>query len=120
MNQFIPLKIKSVSPQTEQAVCIAFEIEPEQQQQFQYQPGQHLTIRHMSETGEIRRCYSICSDTQEDMSIAIKKIEQGQFSNWANNHLKAGDVLEVMPPPRCFFSEGCKNWRKKLSGIRSR
>ena len=70
MNQFIPLKIKSVSPQTEQAICIAFEIAPEQQQQFQYQPGQHLTIRHMSETGEIRRCYSICSDTQEDMSIA--------------------------------------------------
>lgn len=103
MNQFIPLKIKSVSPQTEQAICIAFEIAPEQQQQFQYQPGQHLTIRHMSETGEIRRCYSICSDTQEDMSIAIKKIEQGQFSNWANNRLKAGDVLEVMPPQGVFF-----------------
>ncbi|WP_444860269.1 PaaD-like zinc ribbon domain-containing protein, partial [Klebsiella pneumoniae] len=30
------------------------------------------------------KCYSICSDTQEDMSIAIKKIDQGQFSTWAN------------------------------------
>lgn len=112
MNQFIPLKIKSVSPQTEQAICIAFEIEPEQQQQFQYQPGQHLTIRHISETGEIRRCYSICSDTQEDMSIAIKKIERGQFSNWANNRLKAGDVLEVMPPQGVFFQKAAKTGGK--------
>jgi ring-1,2-phenylacetyl-CoA epoxidase subunit PaaE len=75
---------------------------------FQYQPGQHLTIRHLSDDGELRRCYSICSDTQEDMSIAIKKIDQGQFSTWANDHLKAGDVLEVMPPQGVFFQKAAK------------
>ena len=108
MSQFIPLTIKSIQPQTEQAICIAFDLAPEQFDAFQYQPGQHLTIRHLSDDGELRRCYSICSDTQEDMSIAIKKIDQGQFSTWANDHLKAGDVLEVMPPQGVFFQKAAK------------
>lgn len=108
MSQFIPLIIKSIQPQTEQAICIAFDLAPEQLDAFQYQPGQHLTIRHLSDDGELRRCYSICSDTQEDMSIAIKKIDQGQFSTWANAHLKAGDVLEVMPPQGVFFQKAAK------------
>jgi len=108
MSQFIPLTIKSIQPQTEQAICIAFDLAPEQMDAFQYQPGQHLTIRYLSDDGELRRCYSICSDTQEDMSIAIKKIDQGQFSTWANTHLKAGDVLEVMPPQGVFFQKAAK------------
>lgn len=108
MSQFIPLTIKSIQPQTENAICISFDVQTEQAPAFQYQPGQHLTIRHLTEQGEIRRCYSICSDDQEDMSIAIKKIEQGQFSTWANEHLKAGDVLEVMPPQGVFFQKAAK------------
>lgn len=108
MSQFIPLTIKSIQPQTEQAICIAFDLAPEQLDTFQYQPGQHLTIRHLTDDGELRRCYSICSDTQEDMSIAIKKIDQGQFSTWANAHLKVGDVLEVMPPQGVFFQKAAK------------
>jgi len=108
MSQFIPLTIKSIQPQTEQAICIAFDLAPEQLDAFQYQPGQHLTIRHLTDDGELRRCYSICSDTQEHMSIAIKKIDQGQFSTWANAHLKAGDVLEVMPPQGVFFQKAAK------------
>ncbi|WP_425918761.1 1,2-phenylacetyl-CoA epoxidase subunit PaaE [Acinetobacter sp. TSRC1-2] len=108
MSQFIPLTIKSIQLQTEQAICIAFDLAPEQLDVFKYQPGQHLTIRHLTDDGELRRCYSICSDTREDMSIAIKKIDQGQFSAWANDHLKAGDVLEVMPPQGVFFQKAAK------------
>ncbi|KAB1859573.1 phenylacetate-CoA oxygenase/reductase subunit PaaK [Acinetobacter tandoii] len=108
MSQFVPLTIKSIQPQTEQAICISFDLAPEQFAAFDYQPGQHLTIRHMTDEGELRRCYSICSDVAEDMSIAIKKIDQGQFSTWANDHLKAGDVLEVMPPQGVFFQKAAK------------
>lgn len=108
MSQFVPLTIKSIQPQTEQAICIAFDLAPEQFAAFEYQPGQHLTIRHVADEGELRRCYSICSDIAEDMSIAIKKIYQGQFSTWANDHLKAGDVLEVMPPQGVFFQKAAK------------
>ena len=117
MSQFIPLTIKSITPQTEQAICIAFEVSPELQADFQYQAGQHLTIRHLTDAGEIRRCYSICSDHNEDMSIAIKKIDQGQFSNWANDNLKAGDQLEVMPPQGVFFQKAAKVGGKNYLGF---
>lgn len=108
MSQFIPLTIKAITPQTEHAICIAFELSAEQQADFQYQAGQHLTIRHLTDEGELRRCYSICSDSAEDMSIAIKKIDQGQFSTWANENLKVGDSLEVMPPQGVFFQKAAK------------
>ncbi|MBO3660475.1 phenylacetate-CoA oxygenase/reductase subunit PaaK [Acinetobacter variabilis] len=117
MSQFIPLTIKSIQPQTEQAICIAFELSPEHAESFQYQPGQHLTIRHMTEQEELRRCYSICSDSDEDMSIAIKKIDQGQFSTWANENLKVGDVLEVMPPQGVFFQKAAKTGGKHYLGF---
>lgn len=117
MSQFIPLTIKSIQPQTEQAICIAFELSPEHAESFQYQPGQHLTIRHMAEQEELRRCYSICSDSDEDMSIAIKKIDQGQFSIWANENLKVGDVLEVMPPQGVFFQKAAKAGGKHYLGF---
>lgn len=117
MSQFIPLTIKSIQPQTEQAICIAFELSPEHAESFQYQPGQHLTIRHMTEQEELRRCYSICSDSDEDMSIAIKKIDQGQFSTWANENLKVGDVLEVMPPQGVFFQKAAKVGGKHYLGF---
>ncbi len=38
MSQFVPLKVKSITPQTDQAICIAFDVVPEQQEQFQFQP----------------------------------------------------------------------------------
>ncbi|MGN9713703.1 1,2-phenylacetyl-CoA epoxidase subunit PaaE [Acinetobacter variabilis] len=117
MSQFIPLTIKSIQPQTEQAICIAFELSPEHAESFQYQPGQHLTIRHLTEQEELRRCYSICSDSDEDMSIAIKKINQGQFSTWANQNLKVGDVLEVMPPQGVFFQKAAKVGGKHYLGF---
>lgn len=117
MSQFIPLTIKAIQPQTEQAICISFELAPEQAKTFQYQPGQHLTIRHLTDDGELRRCYSICSDIQEDMSIAIKKIDQGQFSTWANEHLQAGDVLEVMPPQGVFFQKAAKTGGQNYLGF---
>ncbi len=44
MSQFVPLKVKSITPQTDQAICIAFDVVPEQQEQFQFQPG--LTLNH--------------------------------------------------------------------------
>ena len=51
------------------------------------------------------------------MSIAIKKIDQGQFSTWANDHLKAGDVLDVMPPQGVFFQKAAKVGGKKYLGF---
>ena len=36
------------------------------------------------------------------LRIAIKRMPDGIFSNWANDHLAIGDQLEVMPPTGNF------------------
>ena len=39
------------------------------------------------------------------MQVAIKRVEGGVFSNFANDSLKRGDVLDVMPPQGGFYTE---------------
>ena len=47
----------------------------------------------------MRRSYSICSGVQDGiLRIAVKRNPGGVFSAWANETLKAGDALDVMPP----------------------
>ena len=52
---------------------------------------------------EQRRTYSICCAPGEaDLRIAIKRVAEGRFSNWANDTLAAGGTLDVMPPAGRF------------------
>jgi ring-1,2-phenylacetyl-CoA epoxidase subunit PaaE len=70
---------------------------------YQFLPGQNLTLKATINGEEIRRSYSICSAPQDnELRVAIKKVEGGVFSNYANDQLKAGDILEVMPPTGKF------------------
>lgn len=118
MSQFIPLKVKSITAQTSQAICISFDIPTELQERFVFEAGQHLTIRHMTDGQELRRCYSICSYApKEDISIAIKKVEDGRFSTWANEHLTVGDTLEIMPPQGVFFQKAAKIGGRSYLGV---
>jgi ring-1,2-phenylacetyl-CoA epoxidase subunit PaaE len=55
---------------------------------------------------EVRRTYSICSTPLENQwRVAIKKAEGGLFSSLANDRMKKGDILEVMPPVGKFYVE---------------
>jgi ring-1,2-phenylacetyl-CoA epoxidase subunit PaaE len=55
---------------------------------------------------EIRRTYSLCSSPLDNKwRVAIKKVEGGSFSAFANETLKEGDVLEVMEPVGKFYTE---------------
>ena len=63
---------------------------------FRYAHGQHLTLRANIEGEDLRRSYSICSAVgDEALRIAVKKSPAGVFSKWANETLKAGDVVDV-------------------------
>ena len=67
--------------------------------QFRYAQGQHLTLRADIGGDDVRRSYSICSAVQDGaLRIAVKRSPGGVFSTWANDALKAGDTIDVMPP----------------------
>ena len=100
---FYPLVVKEVRRETKDAVSVAFELNDEQRSVFRYTPGQYLTFRAAINGEEVRRSYSICAAPHEgELRVAIKEIEGGKFSTYANRTLKAGDTLESMAPAGNF------------------
>jgi ring-1,2-phenylacetyl-CoA epoxidase subunit PaaE len=101
--RFTPLTVAAVDELTDDSVAVSFAVPPQLREAFTFQPGQHLTVRRIGEDGEIRRSYSICSapsllDTAGMVRIGVRAVVGGEFSGFATKQLRAGDVLEVLPP----------------------
>mgnify|MGYP001098774266 CR=1 FL=1 len=104
-KKLYPLTVKNLQKETEHAVVLSFEVPAELKQTFQFIQGQYLTLEHEIAGETIRRSYSICSGLDDgELKVAIKHVEGGVFSTWANTELKAGVVLKVMPPRGDFHS----------------
>jgi ring-1,2-phenylacetyl-CoA epoxidase subunit PaaE len=99
LSKFHSLPIERVERETRDAIAVTFAVPEPLREQFRYIQGQHLTLRAKIGGADVRRSYSICSAVQDDaLRIAVKRSPGGVFSTWANEGLKAGDVIEVMPP----------------------
>ena len=109
--KFHSLTIRDVRKETKDAVSISFEIPNELIQDFQFSAGQYITFKTLIDKEEVRRSYSLCSSPNEnEWRVAIKEIENGKFSRFANHSLKKGNVLEVMMPSGNFklkTTKGC-------------
>lgn len=104
-QQFYSLTIDSVQPETDQAIRISFAVPDELRDIFNYQQGQYLTLEADIEDQPVRRSYSICSGINDArMQIAVKRMQGGVFSNFANDSLTPGCKVQVMPPQGSFYS----------------
>jgi len=105
-TEFYPLTISAIERLTKDAVAVNFDLPEELKEKFKYHQGQHLTLKADIDGQDVRRSYSICkSVTEQSLQVAIKRIDQGVFSNFANDKLKVGMTLEVMPPQGHFYTE---------------
>ncbi|SHI50573.1 ferredoxin--NADP reductase [Pseudozobellia thermophila] len=103
MTHFHSLTVKHIKPLTPSSVAITFTIPKDLIQTFDFTPGQYITIKKEIKGKELRRAYSICSSPKSDsLTIGVKKVDKGGFSDYANTQLAVGDVLEVMPPEGRF------------------
>jgi len=103
---FHSLKIKDVRKETADCVSVSFEIPGHLKKDFHFKQGQSLTMRTMLNGEEVRRTYSICSSPLEnEWRVAIKKVDGGLFSSFANENLKRGDQLDVMEPVGKFYTD---------------
>jgi ring-1,2-phenylacetyl-CoA epoxidase subunit PaaE len=101
--RFHRLAISNLRRETADAISVSFSIPRELQADYQFSPGQYLTLRTTLDGEEVRRSYSICSGPDDgELRIAVKKVDGGAFSNWAAEELKAGDQLDVMTPTGRF------------------
>jgi len=100
---FHKLTVKEIKNETPDCVSIAFVIPEDLQSEFAFEQGQNITIKKEIDGEEIRRSYSICSAPFEnELRVAVKKVDGGKFSTYANSVLHAGDQLDVMPPTGKF------------------
>lgn len=103
---FHKLTVNDIKQETPDCVSILFDIPAGIKENFIFNQGQNITIKICAEGEEFRRSYSICSSPLEnELRIAVKKVPGGLFSTFANEKLKKGDVLEVMPPTGTFFTK---------------
>ena len=104
MSKFHSLRVKNIKKETNDCVSVGFEVADTDKTMFEFTQGQYLTLRSNINGKEVRRSYSICSAVGEDLRVAIKKIDGGLFSTFANDVLKNGDSIEAMPPMGRFFT----------------
>jgi ring-1,2-phenylacetyl-CoA epoxidase subunit PaaE len=101
--RFHRLTIADARRETASAISVAFTIPPDLAPRYAFRAGQYLTLRTTLDGEEVRRTYSICSGEHDgELRVAIKKIEGGLFSVWAQDFLRAGEAIDVMTPTGRF------------------
>src|SRR5215510_6585317 len=88
---FHPLEVSTVDRLTEDAVAVTFAVPAQLRTAFEFQAGQHLTVKR----GEVRRSYSICSTPMElagygRLRIGVRQVPGGAFSSFATGQLRVG------------------------------
>ncbi len=106
MSNFHTLVIKNIEQITSQAVTLSFEIPQHLQEMYKFKAGQYITLKTVLNGTELRRDYSLCSSPKSgELKVAVKQVQDGTFSAFANNQLKVGDTIEVAAPRGHFVFE---------------
>lgn len=110
MSQFHKLTIKDIKKETDNAVSISLNVPESLKDTFRFKAGQYLTFKVTLNGEEIRRDYSICtSPNSGNLKVAVKAVDGGLFSIYANTKLNIGDTIDVAPPNGRFIFEPQNN-----------
>jgi len=115
---FHPLRVRSVEPDTNEAVVVCFDVPEELRGTFGFSQGQYLTLRTQIDGKDLRRSYSICAGVDDgELRVGVRRVQGGTFSNWINASLKPGDTIHVMAPQGRFFVPLDPSSRRRYVGI---
>jgi len=117
MSEFHSLRVKEIVKETEDTVSLSFNVPENLKQAYVFTPGQYLTLKLIINNEEQRRSYSICSSSAENITVAVKKVENGLVSSYLNEVLKENDEMEVMTPEGNFILETDPNNKKEICGF---
>ncbi len=101
---FHALRVKRVVRETADASSFVLDVPAELRQAFAYEAGQFCTFRATVEGRQFLRCYSMSSAPAvgDELQVTVKRVPGGAVSNWMNDALSAGDVVEVTCPAGVF------------------
>jgi 3-ketosteroid 9alpha-monooxygenase subunit B len=98
------LRVVEIVRETDDACSVVLEPVGCEPAEFNYSPGQFLTLHLPCDGSAVARCYSLCSSPHVDaaMRIAVKRVRDGVGSNWINDRLAVGDEVPCLPPAGVF------------------
>ncbi|WP_344681296.1 1,2-phenylacetyl-CoA epoxidase subunit PaaE [Saccharopolyspora taberi] len=99
---FRALRVSRVERLCDDAVAVSFAVPPEHAAEFDFRPGQSLTLRREIDGREHRRNYSICAARGAELRIGVRLVPGGLFSGWLVNEIAVGDTVEVLAPTGSF------------------
>lgn len=110
---FHSLRVSDITRETADCVSVAFEVPQDLEEDYKFIPGQYLTLEADIDGEKVRRSYSLCSSPLDgELRVAIKKVENGRFSTWANDQLTVGAEIRVMTPDGNFHSRIVEGQKK--------
>lgn len=105
---FHQIRVSRVVPETAEASSFVLDIPTELRSDFSYRSGQFCTFRIWVGGQPYIRCYSMSSAPAVDaeLRVTVKRTPGGVVSNWMNDHVTAGDLIEVARPAGFFQLRG--------------
>lgn len=95
-NKFYSFPVSNIIRETEHAVTLVFD---KPNENFEFNPGQYLTLKLKIHENELHRAYSLCNLPDENtLQVTVKETDDGYFSKYVNNELEIGDLVDVFPP----------------------
>ncbi len=117
-TEFHALRVRSIEPETDEAVVVTLDVPPALQPVFAFHQGQYLTLRAQVDGQDLRRSYSICAGVDDAvLRVGVRRVAGGAFSHWINHQLRAGDTVQVMPPQGRFFVPLDADARRHYVGV---
>jgi ring-1,2-phenylacetyl-CoA epoxidase subunit PaaE len=101
-TEFHTLTVADVERLCDDAVAVTFDVPEEVAEQYDFLPGQSLTLRRFVDGRDERRSYSICAVVGSKPRIGVREVPGGVFSPWLVREVRPGDQVEVLPPSGDF------------------
>ena len=104
-REYFRVPVAEVIRETDEACSLVLDVPASLVSEFSCRPGQFVTVRVPSERyGSVARCYSLSSSPVigERPAITVKRTEGGYASNWILDRVRAGTVLDLLPPAGMF------------------
>lgn len=99
---FHTLTVARVEPLTDDSAAITFDVPADLAGEYDFAPGQSLTLRRTIDGREERRTYSICAPAGAAPRIGVREIPDGLFSRWLVREVRPGDEVDVQVPSGSF------------------
>ncbi len=100
--QFYPLTVARVDRLCADAVALTFDVPEDLAADFEFAPGQSLTLRRFIDGCEERRSYSICAPAGQPLRIGVREVPGGALSGWLVSEVRPGNRIDVQPPSGAF------------------